>query len=142
MPTSVLKDLTGPDAPLGLVVVATPGTPVGVMSLIDSGNVNAPNTATSANSSEYTPVFYSLLFQAVKAGASHGLVNNTGNIYICRAGYSGGRDDTGCIIATLAPGAGFTLLVSPGTLRGFSGYRYTIDADNAGDSCLITGMVA
>lgn len=135
---SVLKNPQGPVWPLGLIVVSTPGTAVGVMSLVDSGSVNDPNTATSSTSAEYPPVFYSLTFQGVKAGGG-GLVNNAGNVYVVHRG--GNRGDGGTILAMIAPGTQFTLLITPGTRRNFNGYNLAIDADTAADACLVVGYI-
>ena len=144
---SVQKDYQGPDWPLGAIAVATPGTPVNIMSLVDSGNVAAPQTATSYSATsavpEYTVRAQKIIFQAVKAGASHGLANNTGNIYICRKGVqgAGNRDDYGSIIATIAPGATFVLEAAALDRNVFNPYRYSIDADNAADGALVTLII-
>jgi len=142
---SVQKDIQGPDWPLGLIAVAAAGTPVGIMSLVDPNSYNSPNTASSVNTAEYTVRAYGILFVACKAGASHGLQANTGNIYICRKGVqgAGNRDDYGSIVTFLPPGSStvpssFFLLAAPLNRDVFSPYRYYIDADNNGDSCLVT----
>jgi hypothetical protein len=138
---SVLKDWQGPDWPLGNIVVTSPGTPVSIMSLVDSGGVNDPSAATSSTSQEYSPTFYSLTIQAMKLGAgSHGLTNNVGNIYLVRK--SGSRDDLGTILACITPGVMYTLLITPGASRGFSPYRYYLDADNANDAGQCVGFIA
>jgi hypothetical protein len=147
---SVEKDFkSGPDWPLGLIAVATPGTPVGIMSLVDPNSYNAPETATAtepagaAQQDEYTSVFQQIVFQAFKAGASHGLTNNTGNVYIMRKGVqgAGNRDDYGAMVTVIAPGNTWVLSSSARNRNEFSGYRYYIDADNASDACLVTGYV-
>jgi hypothetical protein len=141
---SVQKDnKAGPDWPLGLIVGVTPGTPVGIMSLVDPTSVNAPETATTASSDEYTSVFQQIMFQGVKAGASHGLVSNTGNCYIVRKGVqgAGNRDDYGSVVAVVLPGQTMFIASAPRNRDTFSGYRYSVDFDNAGDSCLVTGFV-
>lgn len=148
MALSVMLDEYGPDWPLGLIVVATPGTPVGIMSLVDSASVNAPNTITPtgtvAGEYEYSPSVQQIFFAAVKAGASHGTQNNTGNIYIVRKGVqgAGNRDDYGAMVFPLAPGASLFLSSAPLERNVFSPYRYSIDADNANDSCLVTLLIA
>jgi len=88
---SVQKDFSGPDWPLGLIAVATAGTPVGIMSLVDSANVNDPATITPGTSgaNEYTQRCNQIVFYGVKAGASHGLQPNTGNVYVMRKGVQG-----------------------------------------------------
>ncbi len=146
MSNSVLQDRSGPDWPLGIIVVPTPGTPVNIMSLVDSGNTSSPAQATpDANGTPYpmyTTRFQQIIFQAVKAGASHGTQNNTGNVYIVRKGQgSSNRDDTGAIVKALVPGETFFLASAPQVKDVFSGYRYSIDADNANDACLVTGLV-
>jgi hypothetical protein len=144
MANSINKDRQGPDWPLGFIAVVTPGTPVEVMSLVDPApEPNEPETATSATSDEYTVRAQQILFQAYKPGASHGMQNNTGNIYIVRdaAGGSGNRDDTGGIVAVLTPGQTLTLASAPLNRNVFSPYRYRIDADNAGDGALVTLIV-
>lgn len=142
---SVQKDREGPDWPLGLITVATPGTPVSIMSLVDPSNVNDPSTATPGTSgaNEYTERCNQIAFYAVKAGAAHGLTTNTGNIYIVRKGVqgAGNRDDYGSIVAVLFPGQEYTLLPSALVRDGFNPYRYSIDADNANDSALVTLII-
>lgn len=110
------------------------------MSVVDSAGVNDPSAATSTTSQEYSPVFYSITILAMKAGASHGLQNNTGLLYVVRKG--GSRDDTGTILAALTPGSMYTILITPGALRGFSPYRYYLDADSANDAGQCTGFLA
>lgn len=159
MAASVHQDRQGPDWPLGLVVVATPGTPVGVMSVVDAANSNAPQTATPPNpgslipsppkvgtdpSDEFTVRAQQIIFQGVKAGASHGLTNNSGNIYIVRqptGANTGNRDDTGVIVATIAPGQTFILGSAALNRNVYNPYRYRIDADNANDAALVTLII-
>jgi hypothetical protein len=147
---SVQKDgKSGPTWPLGLITVATPGTPVGVMTLVDPNSYNAPETATAteaagaAQQDEYTSVFQQIMFQGFKAGASHGLQNNAGNVYIMRKGVqgAGNRDDYGSCVAVLLPGQTIFIGSAPRNRDTFSGYQFYIDADNANDSALVTGFV-
>lgn len=141
---SIMRDRQGPDFPLGLIVVATPGTPVSIMSLVDPNLVNDPGAPTSATSDEYTQIAQQIMFQGYKAGASHGLQNNTGNIYIMRKGVSpgaGNRDDYGAMVWTVGPGLTWVLSTSALVKNGFSPYRYSIDADNASDAALVTLLV-
>jgi hypothetical protein len=137
---SVQKDKQGPDWPLGLIVVATPGTPVGIMSLVDPTGVNDPSTATPgiSGADEYTVRAQQIMIQGFKAGASHGLANNTGNIYVVRKGVqgAGNRDDYGSIVATITPGLTLFLASAPFNRNVWSPYRYFIDADNASDAAL------
>lgn len=147
MPNTVLKDLNGPDWPLGLILVATPGTPVQITSLVDATGVNDPatNTPGTAGANEYTVRANQIIFQGFKAGASHGLANNTGNVYVVRfaakgAG-SGNRDDPGVIVACITTGTTFRLEASAQNRDVFSPYRYYIDADNASDGALVTLII-
>jgi hypothetical protein len=144
---SVEIDEYGPDWPLGLIAVVTPGTPVSIMSLVDPSAVNAPNNPTPTGTDtefEYSPSVQQIAFLAVKAGASHGTQNNTGNIYIVRKGVqgAGNRDDYGAMVWALGPGQNLFLSSAPLERNVFSPYRYYIDADNAGDSCLVTLLIA
>ena len=136
---SVQKNRQGPDWALGLIAVVTPGTPVGIMSLVDSAGVNDPGAATSATSDEYTPRCQQITFQSYNA-TTHGLAPNAGNIYICCKGVqgAGNRDDYGSIIAVLTPGQTFSLGSSALVCDVFSPYRYFLDADSAGDGALVT----
>jgi len=141
---SVRRDFQGPIWPLGLIAVATPGTPVGIMSLVDSSSVNDPNKATSSTSNEYTQGrAQQIIFQGVKAGASHGLQNNTGNVYILRRGGTGAanRDDYGTMMGYVAPGGSFVLASAAPNKDVFSAYEYFLDADNAGDSALVSLVI-
>jgi hypothetical protein len=144
---SVHKDRQGPIWPLGMIQVVTPGTPVNLMSLIDAALVNAPESATSATSDEYTPRCYEILFFACKPGAAHGVQVNTGNIYIMRKGVqgAGNRDDYGSMVAALPSGATtatnfpfFRLTAAALNRNVFSPYEFYLDADNGGDGCLVT----
>lgn len=154
MPNSIMKDRQGPDWPLGIIAVVTPGTPVSIMSLVDPTNLNAPGTAVPAASAnntgaptggnEYTERAQQIIFQAYKVSGSAGLAANTGNIYIVRAGAGGGtgnRSDFGAIVACLTPGQTLILVGAAQNRDVFSPYRYRIDADNAGDSCLVTLLI-
>lgn len=146
MADSVQKDRGGSDWPLGVIVVATPGTPVGIMILVDPNSYNAPETAVpqvpALPSNEYTVVAQQIMFQAFKKD-SHGLTMNTGNIYVVRrgAGGAGNRDDYGSIVAVISPGETFFLASAPLNLNVLSPYRYFIDADNASDAALVTLII-
>lgn len=145
MANTVLQDRQGPDWPLGFVKVAAAGTPVDIMANVDSSNNNAPQTPTGTNVAEYTQRFQQILFQGVKPGASHGMQNNSGNVYILRTNAagagSGNRDDTGVMVAVLAPGQTLFLASSPQVNDVFGPYRYSIDADNNNDGALVTGLI-
>jgi hypothetical protein len=139
---SVEQDVYGPDWPLGLIVVATPGTPVGIMSLVDPSSVDSPTTPTgppATGQAEYSPNCQQVIFQGFKA-STNGLQLNTGNVYIVRKGVqgAGNRSDYGAMVACVLPGQTVIIGAAPRVLNGFSPYRYSIDADNAGDSCLVT----
>jgi hypothetical protein len=143
---SVQKNKQGPIWPLGLILVPTPGTPVNIMSLIDSALVNAPESATSATSAEYTERCYEIIFTACKKGAAHGVQANTGNIYILLKGVQGdgSRDDYGSMIVALGQGAAtvdypkFKLTASAINRDVFSPYQIYVDAENANDGVLVT----
>jgi len=140
MPNSVMRDINGPDWPLGSIIVTVPGTPVNIMSLVDPG---ITETTASPLNPEFTTRFQQITFQGFKAGA-HGLVPNTGNVYIVRKGVGGGtgnRDDYGAIIWVLTPGQTFILGSAALSQNVFSPYRYFADADNANDACQVTGLV-
>jgi hypothetical protein len=154
MANSIMKDRQGPDWPLGVIAVGTPGTPVNIMSLVDPTNLNAPqgavpaasanNTGAPTGGNEYTERAQQIIFQAYKSNSGTGLTSNTGNIYIVRSGAGGGsgnRTDFGAIVACLSPGQTLILVGAPMNKDVFSPYRYRIDADNAGDSCLVTLII-
>jgi hypothetical protein len=142
MTLSVRQQPNGPIWPLGLIVVPTPGTPVGIMSLVDSASVNDPNKATSSTSKEYPPRAQQIIFQGFKA-ATDGLQVNTGNIYILRRGGAGSanRDDYGTMVAVVTSGGSFVLASAPTVVDVFSPYDFYIDADSAGDSCLVSLII-
>lgn len=141
---SVQRDVHGPDWPLGAIVVATPGTPVGIMSLVDSSLLAAPATKTPGTSGapEYTVRFQQIIFQGFKPNTD-GMQPNTGNVYIVRKGVqgAGNRDDYGSIVYVLQPGDTLFLASAPLNRDVFSPYRYSLDADNAGDGALVVGIV-
>lgn len=144
MADSVNYDIQGPDWPLGVIVVTTPGTPVNIMSLVDPTNSNAPGTPVSTtNKRQYTARCNQIFFQGLKKGVSHGLVNNVGLIYVVREGVggAGNRDDYGAIVVALAPGQTFVLEAPAVEGDVFGPYRYSIDADNANDAAVVTLIV-
>jgi hypothetical protein len=140
---SVQKDREGPDWPLGLIT-PTINTPLSIMSLVDASNVNDPSTPTpgTSGSNEYTERAQQIIFQAYKP-SGHGLQNNTGNIYIVRKGVqgAGNRDDYGSVVAVLTPGQTLVLASAALNRNVFNPYRYFIDADTQGDSCLVTLLI-
>ena len=148
MTTSVQKNLYGPLWPLGSIPVATTGTPVNIMSLVDPNNYAAPQTATSGtetntNTPEYTVRAQQIIFMGFKAGASHGLTTNTGNVYIVIKGNGGSnnRDDPGSIIKVLSPGETFFLGSAALNRNVFSPYQIWLDADNAADAAQVTLVI-
>lgn len=150
MANSVQQDWNGPDWPLGSIIVATPGTPVSIMSLVDAANANAPGTPTppipnsaTRPSNEYTVRAQQIWFEGYKQD-THGLQMNSGNVYIVRRGVGGGsgnRDDYGSIVKILAPGESWYLGSAALNRNVFSPYRYYIDADNADDACQVTLLI-
>ncbi len=140
-----IKDPQGPDWPLGLVVVATPGTPVGIMSLVDSGSLNDPANPTATGVAEYTRRCQQIMFQGFTAGTGRGvggtgtLVPNTGNVYIVRRSYTAG--DTGSVVAVLAPGQTLFLASAPSVNDVWGLYRYSLDSDVASDGALVTALI-
>jgi hypothetical protein len=143
MTQSVMKDRQGPDWPLGAIAVATPGTPVGIMSLVDPTSVNAPETATTTSSDEYTPLCQQIMFQGFKSNGGTGMVPNAGNVYIMRKGAAGAgnRTDFGAMVTVLLPGQTVFLASSARNRDTFSPYRYSLDADNAADGALVTLII-
>lgn len=147
MANSVQRDFAGPDWPLGFISVGTPGTPVNIMSLVDSTNVNAPQTPTPGTSGadEYTSRANQIVFQGYKP-TTHGMIPNVGNVYIVRyaaknGSGAGNRDDTGCIIGIVPAGGSFTLGAAAQNRNTYNGYRYYLDADNAEDGALVTMFI-
>lgn len=136
---SVLYDPHGVDWPLGFIEVLVPGTPVRFTSLIDPTDLNAPENSNRTGATfEYTPRFQQMMIQGFKPD-THGMQPNAGYAYVVRKG--GNRDDYGTIVKVLAPGETFFLASAPVVKDVFSPYRYYMDADNAHDGALITGLV-
>lgn len=147
MANSVYKNAkSGPFWPLGNIVVPTPGTPVGIMSLVDPSSLLDPATPTSAaNPDGFTVRFQQIFFQALKAGdATHKLVNNAGNVYVVLKALAGGggTQDLGVIIKTLVPGETWYLSSSALDRNSFGPYQLFIDADTANDGCQVCGEIA
>lgn len=152
MADSIMLDPHGPDWPLGLITVLVPGTPVRLMSLVDPSLVNAPwtiqpplTTVSPAKTLGYSPAFQQIMFQGFKKNlGADGVVDNTGNIYVCRAGVGAGlgnRDDYGALVLVVKPGQTVFLASAPANMNVYSPYRYFIDADNPNDGCIVTGYV-
>ena len=144
MANSVHKSRQGPLWPLGSIANVTPGTPVNLMSLVDSTSVNAPQTATpgTAGANEFTVKCNQIIIQGVKANGTTGLTNNTGNIYLILKGNgTNNRTDFGCIICQIAPGQ--TLILAPPAMNVevFNPYLLWLDADNAGDAGQVTLVI-
>lgn len=143
MANSILQDRYGPDWPLGFISVAAPGTPVGIMSVVDPNSLNNPNNALAVGSDIQSVAFQQIVFWALKPSAGK-WVPNTGQIYVVRApsgGGSGGRADSGVLVAVIQPGNFFNLASAPAVVNVFGAYRYFIDADNAGDGAAVVGII-
>lgn len=149
MANSVLQDPQGIDWPLGFIAVATPGTPVNIMSLVDPGNNNAPGTPTGPGhpaAAEYSPTCHKIFIEAVIPANNGGMQLSQGNIYVLRAlgpgnqnsGGAGNRSDTGAMVSVLFPGGFLTLPAQEYDGPTVSPYRYVLDADFAGDGALVT----
>ncbi len=144
MANSVLQDWNGPDWPLGFIGVAVVGTPVNIMHNVDPSGLNDPSNPTPGGgaANEYTQRSQQLIFQGFKPGTSPtGAVNNAGNVYIVRkptSAGSGGRLDQGVIVKVLTPGETFVIASAALNRNVFSPYRYSLDADNAGDGAWVT----
>ena len=156
MANTVKLDKQGPLWVLGNIVVVTPGTPVNIMSLVDASALNDPinSNVGVAGADEVAWRCTQILIQACKAGASHGTINNVGNIYVIKRGKgagSGNRDDMGVIIATLGPVVGaatvqppiplFSLPPLPLDRTWINPYDILIDADNANDGAQVTLVI-
>jgi hypothetical protein len=144
MTNSIQKNPQGPFWPLGAVTVVTPGTPVNMMFNVDPTNVDAPETATGTTSKEYTVRAQQIIIQGMKSNSGTGLVNNTGNIYVVMKGVgsgTGNRADTGSIVLTIPTGTTGVLGSAALNRNVFSPYELYIDADNAGDSAMITLLI-
>lgn len=143
MVLSVLRSFRLSTFPLGLVNVATSGTKVGLMSVVDPNSLYAPGTATpgTAGATEYSCRAQQIAFQACKSVAP--FVDNTGAVYILVApagSGTGNKTDSGVIVHALQPGETFFLASAPLNVNVFSGYDFWLDADNSGDgvlACLI-----
>lgn len=144
MALSVQQQRTGPDWPLGYINVANTGNAVNIMSLVDPGNLNHPNTPSNSSSSEYTPRTKQVQFIGMHPGSNNnGMVPNTGYVYVlcpAQGNGTGNRSDSGSIVTVIPPGGGtYPLPISLGDPNTqFSPYRYSIDADVNGEGALVT----
>jgi len=128
--------------PLGNIVVSSPGTPVCIMSLVDSTLKNAPENKTTpgVNPSnaiaEYTVVANQVSVQGMKAGAGPPLLTtNVGNVYLVQ---KKATSDTGTVLLVCQPGETQVLGASALNRNVFSPYELYLDADNAGDGAQIS----
>ena len=143
MALSTFIDFFGIDWPLGFIAVANNGTPVNIMSRVDSANNWAPGSLNS----EYTVAAHQIRFQALKPGTSNnGMIINTGFVYVLRAlgpgnNNSGGpqtRADSGAMVAVLRPGEIVVLPAIETVSATVCPYRYTVDSDVDGEGALVT----
>jgi len=113
---------------------------------VDPGLVNDPNKAASPaapTAAEYTVRAQQIVIQGMKVSGS-GLATNTGNIYICAPGVgagTGNRSDTGCIVLVIPANQTGVIASAPLNRNVFDPYRLFVDADNAGDSAIITLII-
>ena len=153
MANGVQKNRSGPFWPLGNIAVVTPGTPVNMMSLVDSANTNAPQTATTpinaipqALQDEYTVRCCQIIIQGMKSNGGNGLTNNTGNIYVIQKGSpspgTNNRSDLGAIVLTVASGLTAVIAAPPGDFNILNPYQLWIDGDNASDGAQVTLVIA
>ena len=143
MANSVLKIPWGSFWPLGNIVVAASGTPVGIMSLVDPASVNDPNTPTAPTAAEFTVRAQQIVFQGFKqTGGAAPMIPNTGNVYILKRGAAGGgsgdKNDAGILIGILLPGGSYEFASAPVNRNVFSPYDIILDADNDGDAAIVT----
>lgn len=144
MALSVRQDRSGPLWPLGLITVTTSGTPVGVMSLVDSASYNAPETPTSAHAAEYASVEVTdVIVTPVHSVAP--IVANTGAIYVLLSGGTGtgNKTDPGTTVLIINTGSGPVHLIDViSRLQAkINPYNIYIDADTAGDGALVTLVI-
>jgi len=129
---------------LGFIEVVNLGTPVSIMSIVDPNDYShphQPNTYAEVGNHgwAYTVRCCQIRFQAVKPG-THGLGDNTGNIYIVRK--DGSRDDPGTIVAMVEKGDVYETPSGMAQGNCLNPYRYFIDADNVGDGAIVTLFIS
>jgi len=139
MPASVSVDFSGPDICLGCATVVTPGTPVQFTFAIDpTGLLYAPEVSNRSSGKLFPPLRFQQIILQAMIPDTHGMKDNTGNVYIVRRG--GSRDDPGLMVMVIKKGVTVFLASAPRIGDTFNPYRYWVDADNAGDGLLITGL--
>lgn len=152
MTLSIAKQPSGPLWPLGLIVVSSTGTPVSIMSLVDSTSLNAPDTATVAYGPTTTATQYEyasvevedIIITPMKSVGP--VVANTGAIYVILnkigAG-TGNKTDSGATVMTIATGAAPTHLKTmlSNLQSKINPYNIYIDADNSNDGALVTLLI-
>lgn len=143
MADSVHKDINGPIWPLGFIKVVSAGTPVSIMSLVTASvGSQAGSQVGSTDRSEYAARGCQLRFRGMKTN-THGMQNNSGNVYIIKKfGANGSRDDYGTIIDVLTAGAMIELPTKQAESNCINPYEYYIDADNANDGAIVDLMVS
>lgn len=150
MANSVIQDFYGVDWPLGFVNVATPGTPVSLMANVDPTAKMAPPQVVVpgtpvGGATEYTPRCHRIQLQGFHQ-AGTGLTTNTKNAYVMRtpgpnnqtSGGPANYTDAGAMVAVVAPGATLYIPALEVDAETISPYRYTLDADVAGEGALVT----
>jgi hypothetical protein len=146
MGNSILQDRSGSNWPLGFVEVVTPGVPVRLTVNVDPNNNDAPETPTAPGGvagMRPTPTCNQIILHGYKptGQGGHGLIPNTGRVYILRkptAAGSGNYDDMGVIVGVIEPGGGaYSLPPSGGMpLTSLSPYQFYLDADVAGEGAI------
>jgi hypothetical protein len=145
MANSTIQNPQGTFWPLGFIPVANNGTPVNIMSVVDSQMVNAPGNPVGpgyANAAEFSPTCHRIWIQAVKPGNGNVAWQNTsGNVYVLmplgpgnqNSGGPGNKSDSGVLIALLTPGGFVNLPSMEWDGPTISPYGFVIDADVNGD---------
>jgi hypothetical protein len=149
MANGVSSNPQGPFWPLGNIANVTPGTPVNMMSLVDSGLKGDPGVTTGSTTAvpEYTVRANQIIVQGMKSNGGNGLTNNTGNIYVLQkssssaSGGTNNRSDLGCIILTVPLGQTGVIAAAPLNLNTIDPYLLWIDADNAADGAQVTLVI-
>ena len=150
MSLTIKLDKQGPLWPLGFIKVASPGTPVNIMSLVDPSVLNDPGASNVAvaGADEYAWRCTQVVILAVKPGAlPPGVAVNTGNVYVLKRGANNGgagtRNDAGMILAAIPTGTATVfpplVLLPPIPLdrTWINPYDILIDADTANDGVFV-----
>lgn len=146
MANSVYSNPNGTCWPLGNILVGTPGTPVGIMNLVDpNGNFN-PTTGTGPTASagrEWIARCQQIIFTGAKSGGATRLVNNAGPVYIVlkAAAGGGGVADSGQVFKMLQPGETFILSAAAMNVDVLNPFDFFIDGDNGTDGCQVSLIV-